>query len=240
MMARLSILFLLCSSSVLAASPYVGVGGGFLRGSTTTLHDRDCSSTQPPALFGCGYFARGAFGDSPLYRVAGGVSSSRARVELELASRPSLDLNANANFTGVAFPQPVRARVSSRSAFVIGALDLGSARVRPFIAAGAGVARNETSSVRFTFPSIAPNATTTIRGGERTSFAWTTSAGASVALTPSLHLDLALRYDDLGDIYTDAGAATIVRPTRTLTIDIAGTRGRIRAGGALATLRWNW
>ncbi|HKO02227.1 MAG TPA: hypothetical protein VJ032_11060 [Thermoanaerobaculia bacterium] len=240
-MARLSFLLLLfVSTNVFAASPYISAGGGFLRGSTTALHDRDCSSTQPPALFGCGFFARGAFGDSPLYRVAGGLSSPRSRVELELASRPDLNLRANANFTGVAFPQPVRARVSSRSALVIGALDLGTARVRPFVAAGAGVARNQTSSVRFAFPSIAPDATTTIRGGERMSFAWTTSVGASVALTPSLHLDLALRYDDLGDIRTDADAATIVRPTRTLTIDIAGTRARIRAGGALATLRWQF
>lgn len=240
-MRRLPLFLLLfVSSNLFAASPYIAIGGGFLRGSTTTLHDRDCSATQPPALFGCGYHARGAFGDSPLVRVAAGLSSQRARVELELASRSQLDLTANANFTGVSFPQPVRANVSSQSALIIGALDLGTARVRPFLSAGAGVARNKTGSVVFSFPSIAPNATTTIRGGERTSFAWTTSAGASVALTSSLHLDLALRYDDLGDIRTDAGSATIVRPTRQLTLDIAGTRARIRAGGALATLRWNW
>jgi len=236
---------LVVSTHAFAASPYISLGAGFLRSNTTTLRDRDCSSTQPPALFGCGtgndrrpLAARGDFGETPLFRVAAGVQSSRTRVELELASRPSLDFSGNANFTGVASPQPVRASGSSRSALVIGALDLGTARVRSFLAAGAGVARNETSSVRFTFPSIAPDATTTIRGGAQNSFAWTASAGATLALTQSLNVDVSLRYDDLGTVRTDAGAATIVRPTRTLTLDIAGTKARLRAGGIAIGLRW--
>jgi opacity protein-like surface antigen len=241
----LSLSFLLITANVFAASPYIGIGGGFLRSNTTVLRDRDCSATQPPALFGCGtgndrrpLSARGDFGDTPLLRVAGGFASERARVELELASRPSLDFDANANFTGVASPQPVRASGSSRSALIIGAIDLGAARVRPFVAFGAGVARNEIGEVRFTFPSIAPNATTTIRGGSQTSFAWTASTGASFALTQSLDLELALRYEDLGHIETDDGSATIIRPTRTLTLDIAGTRARLRTGGVALAVRW--
>jgi opacity protein-like surface antigen len=248
-MKRLSVLFslvlLFVSANAFAASPYVSVGGAFLRSNTTTLRDRDCSSAQPPALFGCGngndrlpLAARGDFGDTPLFRVAAGLESSGARIELELATRPSLDFDANGNFTGVASPQPVRAGGSSRSALAIVAREFGSARVQPFIAAGAGVARNETSSVRLTFPSIASDATTTIRGGAQNRFAWTASAGASLALTSSLNLDLTFRYDDLGTMQTDAGSATIVRPTRTLTLDVAGTRARLRAGGLAMSVRW--
>jgi opacity protein-like surface antigen len=245
-MKRLVFLVLLfVSTHAFAASPYISVGAGFLRSNMTTLRDRDCGSTRPPALFGCGagndrlpLAARGDFGDTPLFRVAAGVQTSRTRVELELASRPSLDFDASANFTGVAMPQPVRASGSSRSALVIAAIDLGTARVRPFIAAGAGVARNETSSVRFTFPSIAPDATTTIRGGSQSSFAWTASAGTTFALTQSLSIDISFRYDDLGTMRTNAGAATIVRPTRTLTLDIAGTEARLRAGGIAIGFRW--
>jgi opacity protein-like surface antigen len=245
-MKRLLFLTLLfVSAHAFAASPYISLGGGFLRSNTTTLRDRDCSSTQPPALFGCGsgndrrpLAARGDFGDSPLFRVAAGLQSSRARVELELATRPSLDFDANANFTGVASPQPVRASGSSRSALLIVAREFGTARVRPFVAAGAGVARNETSSVRFNFPSIASDATTTIRGGAENSFAWTASTGATIALTSSLNVDVSFRYEDLGAVHTDAGAATIVRPTRTLTLDIAGTQARLRTGGIAIGLRW--
>jgi opacity protein-like surface antigen len=239
------LVFLFLSTNAFAASPYISLGAGFLRSNTATLRDRDCGSTEPPALFGCGtgndrrpFAARGDFGDTPLFRIAAGVQSSRTRVELELATRPSLDFDANANFTGVASPQPVRASGSSRSALVIAAIDLGTTRVRPFVAAGAGVARNEIGSVRFTFPSIAPDATTTIRGGAQNSFAWTASAGATLALTQSLNVDVSFRYDDLGVVRTDAGAATIVRPTRTLTLDIAGTEARLRAGGIAIGVRW--
>jgi opacity protein-like surface antigen len=237
----------LIATPLFAASPYLRLGGGFERSAKTILRDRDCSSTQPPALFGCvagsdgrSLAARGDFGDSMMWNVAAGVQRGRGRVELELARRSGVDFDAHANFVGVTGAQPVRAEGRSTSLFAVAALDLApaAARVRPFVAAGVGAARNETGAIVFTFPSIAPNATTTIQGGTNTSFAWTASAGASVALNDALRLELAVRYEKLGTVATRDGSATIVRPTRLLTLDIAGTRARVASGGVTLSLRW--
>jgi opacity protein-like surface antigen len=111
-------------------------------------------------------------------------------------------------------------------------------RVRPLVTAGAGVARNSVGHVTFAFPSIGEDAVTITRGGASTSFAWTAGAGMSFAMTPNLSLDLTWRTTDLGDVETDAGTATIVRPTRRLEIEIAGTRMALKTSGIAATIRW--
>jgi opacity protein-like surface antigen len=213
----------------------------------TVVRDRDCRATTPPALFGCGLGAdgralgaRGALGDPSLLEGALGLElGSRSRLELALQHRSDLDLAAQANFRGVAGAQPVTAEGSSRAALAIASVDLGPEvwRLRPFLSGGLGIAHNETGDVLYGFPAIAPGALTRVVGGSHTDFAWSCAAGASWRLSAATHLDLALRYADLGVLRTDDGGATIVRPTRALELAIAGTRARIETYGVSLSLR---
>lgn len=229
----------------------------YLRGSLgwdqsrdTTVSDLDCTSTVPAALFGCGagidgkpLGARGDFGDTVAVDLAAGFElGRRARLELALQSRPNLTLDANANFLGVSGNQPVSADASSLAAFVIGAVDLGRAgwRLQPFVAVGAGAARNETDPVRYDFPDLGFDAATIVRGGTHTDFAWTVAAGLAYRLNDAASLELAVRTTDLGEVRTDAGEARIIRAANTLDIDIAGTRADLRTTGVALGLRYRF
>lgn len=236
-MRWLALFFL--SSQLLAAPPvYVRAGVGLDRTRDTVLRDRDCGSTQPPALFGCGFDARGDFGRTPAFELAIGAGT-RTRVELALAHR-ELDLDATSNFTGVPGDQHVRADGRSISAMLSGAVDLapGTWRLRPFVTAGAGVARNSTSDVVYSFPGIAPEAVTITRGGTHTAFAWNAGVGAAFTLTDTLALDLTFRQVDLGTLRSPRGTATIIRPNRTLELEIDETRAEVETRGIMLSLRW--
>lgn len=239
------------ASPAAAAPPlYVRLGAGYGESGDTTVRDLDCGATEPPALFGCGdgpdgrsLGARGDFGETEAVDLGVGWEvSPRVRVELALVARPGLSLDAEANFLDVTEEQPVTADGESLSAFVALAYELGPERwrVRPFVAAGAGAARNEIDEITYAFPGIAPGALTATQGGSHTDFAWTASAGLAVPLSQSSTLDLAVRYTDLGEVRTDAGEATIVRPARTFALDIAGTRADLETLGAQLSLRYRF
>lgn len=238
------------SAAVAAPGLYVRGALGYEESGGTTVRDLDCARTMPPALFGCSLGpdgrpigARGDFGESEALELAVGVElGRRARVEIALASRPGLELDAEANFLGVGAEQPVRAEAESLAAFAIVAVDLGRQewRLQPFVAAGAGAARNEVDEVSFSFPGISPDAVTVIQGGDHADFAWTAAAGLSYRLTESTSLELAARYTDLGEIRTDAGEATIVRPRGTFTLDIAGTHADLETLGVGLSLRYRF
>lgn len=233
-----------------APPPFVRVGAGYDGSESTTVRDLDCSATEPPALFGCvdgpdgrSLGARGDFGETVAVDLGVGWEvSSRMRIELALVGRPDLSLDAEANFLDVTEEQPVTADAESFAAFVVVAYDLGPARwrARPFVAAGAGAARNEVDEVTYAFPGIGPEAVTVTQGGSHTDFAWSASAGLAVPLTGATTLDLAVRYSDLGEVRTDAGEATIVRPNRTFSLDIAGTRADLETLGAQLSLRYRF
>lgn len=247
--ALLAILFLvpLCTVSA-ELSPYVRVALGHERSDDTVVRDLDCSSTQPPALFGCVagsdgrvLAARGDFGEGLAVQAGAGLEvTPRARVELTYARRDGLALDAHADFLGVAGRQPVDADAESASLMAGFAYDLApqSLRVRPFVAASAGMARNEIGRVTYAFPSLGAEAVTIVQGGRETSFAWSAATGLVLDVTDALLLELAVRYSDLGEFRTDAGEATIIRPNRTLTLDIAGTRAPVVTIGAEVALRW--
>ena len=159
----------------------------------TTLEDLDCTSTAPAALFGCGagsdgrpLAARGDLGDTAVWELAGGVAiGSRTSVELAAANRPDLDLDATANFVRTPGAQPVAADGRSLSLMLVAAVDLGPAtwRVRPFVTAGGGVARNTTGAVVFTFPGPRRRRGDGDAGrGPHPTSAWTAGAGASLRL----------------------------------------------------------
>ena len=248
-MSRLVALLALCSLSLpmFAADGYLSLGGGWERSSSMTLTDADCSSTTPPALFGCGagaderpFAARGDAGRTPVFELGAGRESGRLRYGVTLSGRSGLSFDGESNFLGVTGEQPVRADIRSVALTADTAVTLAPQwRVHPLVTAGAGVARNSISHVVFRFPSIAEDAVTITQGGASTSFAWTAGAGASIAITSNLALDFTWRYTDLGDVETDAGSATIVRPTRRLEIEIAGTRMQLKTSGVVATVRWH-
>jgi opacity protein-like surface antigen len=250
---RLLLVLFVTSQAIAAPALFVRAGGGYERGRETAVRDRDCTATNPPALFGCGFEAAGELGNTPVVEVAAGVEnrqsclfgdrqdclSSTFRVELALSHR-TLELDANANFTGVTGEQPVRADVRSIAAMVNGALELAPRawRLRPFVTGGAGLARNATGPVVYSFPAIGENAVTITRGGAHMNFAWNAGIGATVELTPSLALDLAIRHTDLGTLRSPSGTATIVRPTRTLEIEVDETRADVATRGVTLSVRW--
>jgi opacity protein-like surface antigen len=239
----------LAVASAAAGAPlYLRGAAGWERSEDTTLDDLDCTSSVPPALFGCGagvdgrpLAARGDFGDGPLLELAVGAElGERWRLELELSARPDLDLAAEANFRGVSGAQPASAGGRSTTALLRAVMDLGAPelRWRPFVAAGIGAARNELDEVVYSFPSIAPGALTRVEGGTHTDLAWSAAAGVAIRLAPRLFLDLEARYSDLGQMRTDVGTATIVRPRGTIELTVAGSEADLATAGAIASLRW--
>lgn len=136
--------------------------------------------------------------------------------------------------------QPVRADLRSTSVMINASLELAPRawRLRPFVTAGAGAARNSTDAVVYAFPGIGENAATITPRGAHTNLAWNAGLGATLDLTPSLALDLAIRHTDLGEMRSPRGTATIIRPTRTLEIDIDETRADLATRGITLSLRW--
>lgn len=233
-MRKLISIALFAALPAFAASPFLRAGVGLDRAGDTTVRDRDCTATAPPALFGCGIDARGDFGRTATWHAGAGYERNATRVELSITHRPDLELDAQATFLGVSEDQPVNARVRSTSAMITTARRFGWF----FVEAGAGVARNTIDRTRYAFPSIAPDAVTITEGGTHHAFAWSAGAGVTVPVSTRLFVDLAVTHTRLGDIETDPGTATIVRPNRTFTLDIAGTRAKLATTGLTASLRW--
>lgn len=237
------LLSLVAAAPLFGATPFLRLGTGLEHGAATTVHDRDCASATPPALFGCvagndgrALGARGDSGKGIAWEVGAGVEWTRAsRVELALARRGDLDLDAEANFIGVHGRQPVDARIRSTSALLIASHNLGD---HFFISAGAGAARNEIGTTQYGFPGIAADAVTIMPGGTTTGFAWTASAGITLPLSERLALDVGVRYTDLGAVRSEDGEATILRPNRTLTLNIAGTEADLATSGLTVSMRW--
>jgi hypothetical protein len=109
------------------------------------------------------------------------------------------------------------------SLLIAGAVDLAPTtwRVRPFMTGGAGVARNAMGPVTFSFPGISPEAVTITHGGEATGLTWTAGAGLTMDFGRGFSLDFTARHTDLGHLRGARGDATIVRPTRTLRLEVA-------------------
>jgi opacity protein-like surface antigen len=245
-MNRLLLVVLLALPASLFAQPYLGGGFTIESADDTVFADRDCSSTQPPALFGCGagndnhpFSARGELRRGIGFELNLGHQFGRTRAGVVVTSRSGRDLEAESNFTGVTGEQPVSARVRSLSLLFEGAVDLAPERwtVHPFVIAGAGVARNELGEVTFAFPGISPDAVTITQGGETTGFAWSYGAGFSVELPRGLHLDVTARHTDLGRIVGDEGEALIVRPTRVLRLNIDATEMKWKTDGLTVSVR---
>jgi opacity protein-like surface antigen len=238
---------LLCASALpLFGQSYIRAGFGLERSGDVTFRDVDCSSTEPPALFGCAqgidgrsFGARGDLQSSSTFEVAYGRERGPLRAELVVTGRPGFSTDADANFTGVTGAQPVYADVRATTAMLAAAYDLGPRewRVRPFLRAGAGASHNAIGSITFAFPGIAPDAVTILRGGTETDFAWTAGAGLAFDLAGGLTVDITAHATNLGAIRTVHGNATIVRPTRRFELDIAPVETELKTRGVTVTVR---
>lgn len=138
----------------LVAGPYLRLGAGSDWPMANGFSDTNCSSQQPPALFGCGtgnndqsLGASGSFEPAAVINAAAGYRfNSWLRTEALLSWRPELKFNGQSNFLGSAGAnQPVTDSASSL--------------------AGLSVARNSLSSVTYRFPGIAANAATVAPDG---------------------------------------------------------------------------
>jgi opacity protein-like surface antigen len=113
-------------------------------------------------------------------------------------------------------------------------------KVRPFLGAGLGVARNRIESLHFQFPGISATASTTSPGGSSSDLAYLLTAGISVPLRDRLDLDLAYRFSDLGSVGTGSGQAQVVRPSPrgTFSTPIGGTSADLQTHGVMVSLRY--
>ena len=239
----------LAESEEQARGPYLRLGAGVQWPETSALKDQRCSSTSPPALFGCGsgddgrsLGAYGGFDQAPVVDAAIGYRwTSWLRTEALLHWSPQLNVSAQSNFLGAGSNQPVSASGNGLAGFGVLYVDGPSlATVRPFIGAGLGAARTSLSDVTYRFPAISSDAVTVTSGGRSTSFAYLLTAGVSIPVSERLDLDLAYRWTDLGTVKTNAGSAKLVRPAGRSKLAIAGTEIDLQTQAAVASLRFRF
>jgi opacity protein-like surface antigen len=226
--------------------PYLRLGAGVQWPETSVLEDQNCSSSNPPALFGCGpgddgrsLGAYGGFEQTPLVDAAFGYRwASWLRTEALLNWSPQLNVSSTSNFLGGGSNQPVSASGNALAGFGVVYVDGPElATVRPYIGAGLGAASTSLGQVTYRFPAISSDAVTVTSGGSSTSFAYLLTAGVSIPVSERLDLDLAYRWTDLGTVKTNAGSAKIVRPAGRSNLKIAGTQIDLKSQAILASLR---
>ena len=233
-----------------AKGAYLRIGAGVQWPESSLLKDQDCSSTNPPALFGCGkgndgdrLGADGAFRQSPQADLAVGYRwSPWLRTEALLNWSPQLSYQGQSNFLGPAGSnQPVSASGQALAGFAVVYVDappvLG---VHPFVGAGLGAARTQLGDVTYRFPGIAGDASTITQGGTSTSFAYLLTAGVSLPVSERIALELAYRWTDFGSVKTRTGSAEIVRPSRKTSLTIGGTELDWTSQAVLASLRYRF
>lgn len=231
---------------------YVRAGLGWDWSRDARFKDDQCDATNPPALFGCvpGRDGKpiGAYGDfENTLALEAGLGYRLCpflRAEILACYKPDLDFRGGANFLRVQGPQPAQGSVESFSTMACAYLDLFEAagvsakKLHPFLGAGLGWARNHIGSMTYRFPGLAPGDITVTPGGSVNQFSYLLSAGIGYEIRPSMMLDLAYRYHDRGDVYTDAGPATVVRSGNTRTIVIGKTRAALETNGFSISLRY--
>ena len=139
-----------------AADGYLRATLGYEQSRDADFADRDCSSQQPAALFGCApgddgrpIGAYGDFGGYPLVELALGTRLLPwLRADLSLGYRFAIDYQGNANFLAVGTHEPVAADLESWNGMVNAFVDLAPLSgtdlgpFQPYVGAGVGVAHN--------------------------------------------------------------------------------------------------
>ena len=232
---------------------YLRAGIGLDRPAETTFMDRDCSSTSPAALYGCGtgsdgapYRSAGGFGTAPALEIGlGYVATPAVRLEALVDNRPRSAFEGRTNFLEPGRRQSVAAALSSVALMLAAYVDLpalgvpGPGPFRPFIGAGVGAVRTSIGETRMTFP----RTTTVVPGDRRTDQAWMVTAGIAAAPAARTTLELVWRYADLGRVHTGGAEGRIVwhdGSRAPLRLDLAPTRARLRGHGLRLSLRYGF
>ena len=242
------------SGSTAQANGFYLRAGGSLEGSgETRFKDKSCSSTSPPALYGCGTGNDGApksslgdFGTMAGFEFGIGRAVAPAvRLEAVLQHRPSFSFKGRANFVQTTARQSVSADLSSLSGMIAAYVDLprlGLSRFgpfSPFVGAGAGVSRIHIGETRMEFPRTA----TIVPGGQRVGLARMLMAGVGIGLTETVTLDLGYRYRNSGTAETGRATGRIVWHDGSrdpLELDLAETRARVSTQGFWVSMRYKF
>ena len=236
-----------------AADGYLRATLGYEQSKDADFADRDCSSQQPAALFGCALGddgrpigAYGDFGSYPLVELALGKRLLPwLRADLSLGYRFAIEYQGNANFLAVGTHEPVAVDLESWNGMVnvfvdladLSGTDLGP--FQPYVGAGMGVAYNQLGRMTYLFPqnprkhkiSVTPE-------GERTNFAYRLVVGTGIVLNEKVTLDLSAYYTDLGEVGTDAGVMALNNIPAGIQIDETATD--LRAFGVGLGLRYDF
>ena len=214
--------------------------------SKTRFGDRNCLSTSPAALYGCGPggdgIARGTRGD---FGVAGGVeiglgyiATPGLRLETSLSYRPSFTFEGTANFLQTDALQSVSADLLSASGMVAAYMDLmAHGPFRVFTGTGAGLHYVDISEFHMTFP----RTQTIVPDGQRIDFTVMLAAGVATSLSDKITLDLAWRYVDWGIVETGRATGQVIwkdGSREPLELDLAETWAMLRGQGLTASLRY--
>ena len=194
---------------------YLRAGIDLDRPADTRFTDRDCASTVPAALYGCGrgpdgapHGSVGAFGTVPTVEVGLGYAATAAvRLEAMLEYHPRFHFAGQTNFLEAGLQQSAAADLLSLPGLMATYLDLpglGLSSVGPFdpcIGAGVGAVRNRIGEMHMTFP----RTTTFVPGASHVDVVWMVTAGVAMALGEHVTLDVAWRYTDAGTVHTGRG-----------------------------------
>ena len=219
----------------------------------TRFKDKDCSSTSPAALYGCGtgidaapLGSLGDFGTMAGFELGfGRVVVPALRLEAVIQHRPDFSFNGRANFVQTAERQAVSADLSSLSGMFSAYMDLpelGLPRLgpfSPFIGGGVGLSRIDIDETHMEFA----RTTTIVPGGRRINLAWMLTAGVATSLTENLTLDVAWYYTDSGTVETGRAKGRVVWRDGSrdpLEIDLAGTRANLSSHGLRVSLRYSF
>ena len=211
----------------------------------TRFGDRNCESTSPAALYGCGegvdgaaLGAAGGFDRTTGFAVGiGYIATSRVRVEAEVQYRPEFSFNGRANFTQTTGRQDVSAALSSISAILSVYAELpGRGPLSPFLGCG-GLSRNSIGETRMEFP----RTTTVVPGASRRGFTYMLTAGAAARVREKMMVDMGWRYVNSGAVETGRAMGRIVWRDGSrdpLELELAETWADLASHGLRVSLRY--
>ena len=235
-----------------AGQGYVRVGVGAVLAAETRFMDVDCESATPAALYGCGaggdgerLSAMGEFGATTALELGAGYALGPAtRVELVLEYRPAVPFAGRANFLAPEREQSVSVERSTVSAMMAARFEWpmtqarGFLGFRPFAGVSIGRARHRVGETRMRFPATE----TFVPGAESWVWGWAVTAGVTRPLGERIALDLAWQYTEQGHAETGEGGGSIRwrDGSRTILLELAPTRARVRHHGLLMSVRRSW
>ena len=225
---------------------YLRAGANLDLPSNTRFGDKNCTSTSPATLYGCGTggdgIARGTRGD---FGMAGGfevglgyIATPGLRLETSISYRPSFAFEGTANFLQTDALQSVSADLRSASGMVAAYMDfIAHGPIRVFAGSGAGLHYADIHDIHMEFP----RTETIVPDGRNVDFTVMLTAGVATSLSDKITLDLAWRYVDWGIVETGRANGQVIWKDggrEPLELDLAETWAMLRRHGFRASLRY--